>query len=373
VDSDYTLYTGQVITAVAGYTYTDVQGTIRVIYDTTQCNGGNYWCIAADGSHTWEMNPALLIHELSHAYYMATGTLAASPEPQAIADENNYRAEVNLPLRNPNNSTGGCGTAPNYNDFWDYFPSCYIASAAAGSPLARDVNRLRQLRDIVVRGSRIGRWFFGHFFDEYYRFSPRIADDMLASPEYRAWVTDLCVAPLMFFFDAVAQRWGSSAADDGTHALESATPAPLFAGRRIAPFATLAERFKGIRTALEGRERLADAALPLVPNQLNLDDFFSHLETTCQRLATPSSVYAAWALIEPIEIVWRSLAEGDLDFELYVDQWLGRAPIPSELRALCAAEAHRDVSDLCDSVLRNPVSRATYLARLGGAEPTPSS
>jgi hypothetical protein len=52
----------------------------------------------------------ILLHELSHAFHRANGSFnSADPEFQAITDENSYRAQVGLPLRDPNNHNGGQG------------------------------------------------------------------------------------------------------------------------------------------------------------------------------------------------------------------------------------------------------------------------
>jgi hypothetical protein len=54
----------------------------------------------------------ILFHELSHAFHRADGTFnAGDPEFQAETDENLYRAQVGLALRNPNDHDGGEGAS----------------------------------------------------------------------------------------------------------------------------------------------------------------------------------------------------------------------------------------------------------------------
>ena len=54
----------------------------------------------------------ILFHELSHGFHRANGTFnAANPEFQAETDENLYRAQVGLTLRDPNNHNGGEGAS----------------------------------------------------------------------------------------------------------------------------------------------------------------------------------------------------------------------------------------------------------------------
>lgn len=52
----------------------------------------------------------LLFHELAHTFHLGNGTFnAATPEPQAKTDENTYRTQVGLALRDVSNHNGGIG------------------------------------------------------------------------------------------------------------------------------------------------------------------------------------------------------------------------------------------------------------------------
>jgi hypothetical protein len=67
---------------------------------------------------------------------------------------------------------------------------CFIATAAYGTPLAADIDVLRQLRDTVLLESSAG----SALVDTYYRVSPAIADTIARTP----WLADIVRAALYF-------------------------------------------------------------------------------------------------------------------------------------------------------------------------------
>lgn len=102
------------ITAVAGITDSNITKRINSIYiDVTGAGGYGYRVLDANGNYVAEPTESILYHELAHAFH---NTIAldypkdlvnpAQPDPvaaqtQAIADENPFRASVDLPLRAP--------------------------------------------------------------------------------------------------------------------------------------------------------------------------------------------------------------------------------------------------------------------------------
>lgn len=76
-------------------------------------------------------------------------------------------------LSTQNESRGGGGSS-----------SCFIATAAYGSPLAPQVQTLREFRDAYLLTNSVGRWFVA----QYYQFSPPLADFIARHNHVRACV-----------------------------------------------------------------------------------------------------------------------------------------------------------------------------------------
>src|SRR5258708_17377017 len=135
-------------------------GVILVYLDAYNDNGANYWVLAQDNSHIFSPRWVQLFHELSHALHIADGLVTVNtPEAQedalTIGDENKLRAQYQgihpwLQQRalNEQGSTGIKDPEPDFNNPTPKSPwSCFIVSAAYGSPQAPQVRRFQELRD----------------------------------------------------------------------------------------------------------------------------------------------------------------------------------------------------------------------------------
>lgn len=98
------------INLVGGVTFApDANGIVQVVY----CFNTQMFVFDATGAQISLPRSIILFHELSHAFHRVNGTFAATTalqESQAITDENAYRAQVGLALRDPSRPDGGAGT-----------------------------------------------------------------------------------------------------------------------------------------------------------------------------------------------------------------------------------------------------------------------
>jgi len=69
---------------------------------------------------------------------------------------------------------------------------CFIATAAYGSPMARDVRYLRAFRDQYLLTNKLGRWLVV----QYYRLSPPLADGLRSHDDWRT-VVRFALSPLV--------------------------------------------------------------------------------------------------------------------------------------------------------------------------------
>lgn len=191
-----------------GFTFLDKStspAVVRIIYDTTQCDGQGFWALDPSGTEIPLPNDVILYHELSHVFaFLTTGV--TNDEVQATQDENDERLRDGLPLRDVNDHTFGCGlgfsagTAPCGQSSSSAGGNCVIATAAYGSNMAPEVMSLRRLRDRVLRHTHWGTHFFECFFQQYYHFSPAVARLMQTDPRLRDNVRTFVVAPLVDFY-----------------------------------------------------------------------------------------------------------------------------------------------------------------------------
>lgn len=83
-----------------------------------------------------------------------------------------------------NNDGGGTGGSDDSSGGGGGGSGCFIATAAYGTPVAEDINVLRDVRDAYLMDSSIGLAFV----DAYYRLAPPIADVVAQNPTFAAIV-----------------------------------------------------------------------------------------------------------------------------------------------------------------------------------------
>jgi len=86
-----------------------------------------------------------------------------------------------------------------------YDPSqgCFIATAAYGTPIADQINVLREFRDVVLLKSTAGSQFVAL----YYQLSPPVADFIAGNEPLRILVRELLVNPIVWMVEATGDMW----------------------------------------------------------------------------------------------------------------------------------------------------------------------
>lgn len=75
---------------------------------------------------------------------------------------------------------------------------CFIATAAYDSPFAKEVQFLREFRDIKLKSTMGGKAFVDFYEDIYYRFSPAVAHKMEQDSAVKKVLREVIVAPIVF-------------------------------------------------------------------------------------------------------------------------------------------------------------------------------
>ncbi len=80
---------------------------------------------------------------------------------------------------------------------------CFIATAAYGTPTAKQIDVLREFRDSVLLKSTVG----SEFVALYYRYSPPVADFIARHELLRTLVRDLFIDPIVRVVEATGNMW----------------------------------------------------------------------------------------------------------------------------------------------------------------------
>jgi hypothetical protein len=211
---------GSTLAEVFGYTWTSARGPqassdIEIVYDGTNCGGVGMWAVGAleSGGGTVPLpTHVMLFHELVHAVRAGEGWDTGNPslEEEAARDaENAYRAALGIKRRSRVDGLVGCNPPPEpttqnpmtTKSGGGY--TCFVATAAYGSPLAPEVEFLRRFRDDVLRRTPTGSTFFDRFYEHYNRVSPMVAAAMHREPELMDVMRSAIVTPIVRYLELV--------------------------------------------------------------------------------------------------------------------------------------------------------------------------
>jgi hypothetical protein len=80
---------------------------------------------------------------------------------------------------------------------------CFIATAAYGTPAAKQIEVLREFRDSVLLRGTVGSQFVAL----YYRLSPPIADFIAGNELLRTLVREFVIDPIVWVVEATGDTW----------------------------------------------------------------------------------------------------------------------------------------------------------------------
>lgn len=337
---------GQTYNAVYNSPTAGAIQVLRVVYDNSQCNGDGIWALDIHDNHIATPTAVLLYHELGgHAYTWLTQGEAANTQEAAITAENVLRSQLGYCLRNVIDEGAGCGGGSTCGGS----TGCFIVSAASGLSESAEVVHLKQLRDRVVRSTRLGAQLMDAIYREYYRFSPRIAIELQRDPILREGVLKFAVRPLIAWYSLAEVV---SLAPGDARARKEWSEQAIRACRVGAEPRVVAEAMESI-----ARGRMPSPEAPPVLGYL------------AQRVAHVAPLkFASWAVIEPLVRVWCSAAAcTDLCEE--VRTWFAAAPLET-LNPPAEEALDVELSFLASASLSRCEDRLTLGSRLAAAWPS---
>lgn len=367
---------------------------ILVYVDAYNCNGANYWVKAVDGTHIFSPRWVIVFHELTHALHIALGQVTdTTPEADenklTIGDENRLRAQYHPKFpwlkQRSLDEVGACGAVdpdPNVNapTASTNNPRCYIVTAATGSPYAAEVQRLQAMRDSVLRGGPLGAAIVDELLEEYYQFSPRVANDMRESESLREGVAVLTVWPLLEFLALVEARVMPTTDGHFSSLVEQSFRSTMIrlGTSRIRPSGTheIAPALRRLseQLCLPG----GDAPIRRIAAvEVEVRDAASVLDYlgSVVRLSSPRRRFLGWAIARPLATYWTTLgayraSESRVaalsDFGPYLDAWLADVPVPSSLSDFSFAALQAGFRHLAATVFRQRAVREVAATRFLG-------
>jgi hypothetical protein len=190
-------------------------------------------------------------------------------EFQATADENAFRGQVGLALRDPHNHNGELGpgngqTVPDCtgagNPWAKIGEDCFIVTAATGSATSPKVEKLQVTRDFLIENSNLVGAFLKSMMHEYYGFSLSISQRMNRDPRLRRAVDEWFVEPVTnfdFIFDAYKDSEGDPLAFITAAAKKIPRAGHGVASRIAAAAVLIADRLEHTETSQTNKQEFA--------------------------------------------------------------------------------------------------------------------
>jgi hypothetical protein len=326
---------GSPITSYGGVTFPpSPSGEILIVYDIGMCNANGYYGFDMAGIQIDIPGYVVLFHELAHGFQL--GMFGSSTEYEAITDENGLRFEDGLPLRDPSNHFGGCGSIGGGGRP----PDCFIATAATAHFRGDDFRNLKWIRDFVLRGDPLSRAWFDSLFAEYDQYSARISVAMREDASLRQNIYLIAVGPLLHFYslvrDWLMSRANRDCASPNSHDYGIAPSLAKFATEcRSARYREFDIRnAAGLMHALLNE---MNAAQPNAPSTSELEEperAMAYVRDVILSTRRPLPM-TQWAIVEPLVALWSLASEALPGFastmavqtmDRFLEDWLRRIP-----------------------------------------------
>jgi hypothetical protein len=356
---------------------------VTVYLDTTDAAGQTYFVLDTNGNPTSMPLPVILYHELAHAFHYIQGDHTG--EPQVQADENSFRAQLDLPLRHPTDPTGevviDVPPGPEFprckpqQEGWS--PDCIVATAAVGSPHAPRVAALRRAKREYRSLSLWANLLAEPVLEAYDRFSPMVVVDMLAHPALRDAMLLYAVYPVFHMVHMVETYLGADADSPALMAeLDRSMGqyvSELAAAGGPAPALTEAAEAAFLASRQVGTDRKPTS---VDPSRLQMPrDLFSYLAAAITSSGDGTTGFAC--AFEGLGLFLRQAARFEEgmriapDFVRELGVWLARLPFPTDDQQ-SILDAREELRVLGERVFTHAHTRELFAKHLLARWPEPS-
>lgn len=392
VASDYVTSNGPIIDFAAFTDVAESSSQNNTIYiDVGDADGAHYLSLDSTGKTIWAPLPVILYHELAHAYHYAVRGDApqdlTDDQTLAIKDENAFRAQLGLPLRYPLVSTGKaltgtptrggitfpeCKPPKESASAADLFNgnciTCNIATAALGSPVAREIVAFRRAKRDFAPLTLGSVPLLAPMMQSYEIFSPIVAGEMRDDPGLRDALLRYGVQPAVYLL-RVVQTLISDTAD------KLSARADIERALNDYVFAVASTTTASVAAASEAAFAASRSLTAADPPSATSTDVHRRPQTAFSYIADAvrdsgaERAGPAW-ILEGLAIFLQAAgtrSDGDLTAGSQLipalRAWLARVPIPS-YGATSSDELSSELVRLGQRLFPDPASREVFARRL---------
>ena len=360
-----------IVDSGGGFTHWHAKDNSATVFVDVDDAYGQHYLAPGVGGTVWDPIPVILYHELAHAYRYVTGTHHGdyhAKEVEARTDENDFRAELVLPLLDVHSDddpgvgvpTLGTLKYPSCDGGWEC--GCNIATATLGSPVAREIALFRRAKRDFEKITLGGVPLLEPMLTAYQLFSPRVAGDVRADPTLRNAMRHFAIEPSVHLVRIV-----SAHITTGGDAEAIVTAAE----RAITEYLTgLPDDMKTTRIGVtataahqaSSRLRAGRATVDFCAEQDPAADIFGRVVTSVQAVGAETDG-TAW-LLEGLARFLDASTSGEPASALVslLGEWFARVPLPRHVKSL--GNLGRELAELRESLLFRPSDYDLFLHRV---------